>query len=261
MLYGLNLILRAVVHDKRLKLRLPLPITPRLMGVFCSGRTMTDAIQPRLKTTVLLLTGLLAGHFAVAETVQVRVVDRDGSPVEDVAVYVEGAGSESTHATTGKTAVMDQVDKHFKPHILVVQKGTSVEFPNSDVVTHHVYSFSKPNDFVLPLYKGETPPPVTFDEPGVAFLGCNIHDNMEAYVVVVDSDIFGVTDESGTVELPVGDAGEYAIRIWSPRIRDADKTLVRQVTPQSETPIEFELGKKLRPPHDDHKDAIEWTEY
>ena len=106
--------------------------------------------------TVLALT---VAPIANADSIDITVIDRDGNPVPDVAVYVmpENTGQRAKPGT----AVMDQRDTQFVPHMLVVQTGTAVEFPNSDVVAHHVYSFSKPNDFALPLYKGDPHRPVT----------------------------------------------------------------------------------------------------
>ena len=88
----------------------------------------------------------------------------------------------------------------FVPHMLVVQTGTSIEFPNSDVVGHHVYSFSKPNNFVLPLYTGDSHAPVTFDHDGVVMLGCNI--NLDApyasYFSCVEKMVFTRVDNATT---------------------------------------------------------------
>ena len=119
-----------------------------------------------------------------AGTLNVRVVDPEGVPVQGIAVFAIYDGSGATAMASAKNVVMDQVDSQFVPHILLVQKGTSIEFPNSDVVAHHVYSFSKPNHFVLPLYKGVAHQPVTFSNDGVVTIGCNIHDEMLAYIVV-----------------------------------------------------------------------------
>jgi hypothetical protein len=154
---------------------------------------------------------------------------------------------------------MDQRDTRFQPHILIIQKGTTVEFPNSDVVAHHVYSFSKPNDFVLPLYKGDPHEPVMFERDGIVTLGCNIHDQMLGYIVVVDTDIFGVTDEAGTLSVAIDEtSGAATVSIWSPRIRDKELTKVVASTSKSAA---FSLQKKLRPPHDSDTDAMQWSEY
>ena len=81
-------------------------------------------------------------------------------------------------------AIMDQVNLAFVPDVLVIPVHSSVQFPNSDAISHQVYSFSSARQFQLPLYRGKPYPPVVFDQPGVVTLGCNIHDNMLAYIVV-----------------------------------------------------------------------------
>ncbi len=162
-----------------------------------------------------------------AESVEVRVIGLDGEPVANIAVFIETEGVGPT-ALADTPATMDQIDRQFVPHMLVIRKGQSVEFPNSDVVAHHVYSFSKPNNFVLPLYKGDPHAPIRFDHDGVVTLGCNIHDHMLGYIVVVDTNVFGATDESGRVSLTVDDdATQYTVHIWSPRFREAEDCLSR----------------------------------
>ena len=194
---------------------------------------------------------------AFAGTLEVTVLDPAGEPVPDVAVYVSYQ-SGSSRAMPG-TAVMDQKDTRFVPHILVVQKGTSVEFPNSDVVAHHVYSFSKPNNFALPLYKGDPHDPIAFEYDGIVTLGCNIHDNMLAYIVVVDSDVYGKTGKDGRLAIELADSARNAtVHIWSPRIRDANISRSVESGPQVVT---FALEKKLRPAHDSGEEALQWSEY
>ena len=212
------------------------------------------------------LAGALALWLAVlaspglAGPVTVTVRDGNGIPVPDVAAFATWPGSDAA-PLAARTAIMDQRDTRFVPHILVVQKGTAVEFPNSDVVAHHVYSFSKPNDFVLPLYKGDPHDPVAFRHDGIVTLGCNIHDHMLGYIVVVDTPAFGKTDESGQVVLDVP-AGPDAVQltIWSPRIRDDASGLTRQVSAATGV-LEFRLEKRLRPPHDPRTEAVQWSEY
>lgn len=205
--------------------------------------------------TVMLSVQVLP--YALAGSISIEVLGPDGTPIPEVAVYVTYA--HPVPSGQPGTAIMDQVDTRFVPHVLVVQKGTSVEFPNSDVVAHHVYSFSKPNNFVLPLYKGDPHDPVTFQHDGIVTLGCNIHDHMLAYVVVVDTDVYGVTDEAGQLRVSVSDErGLATVNIWSPRIRD--KELSRIISANSST-VTFSLEKKLRPPHDPGSEAIQWSEY
>ena len=200
---------------------------------------------------------LLAALTAAAEPLAVSVVDADGLPVAGVAVYVTAAAGEAS--VVARTAVMDQRDTQFVPHVLVVQKGTSVEFPNSDVVAHHVYSFSKPNNFVLPLYKGDPHNPVKFEHDGIVTLGCNIHDDMLAYIVVVDTNNFGITDENGELSIAIeAPAADSTVSIWSPRIRDKN---LSQPLDAGTTSVTFSLQKKLRPPHAPGNDGLQWSAY
>lgn len=204
-----------------------------------------------------LMLSVQAFACAFAGTVDIEVLGPGGKPVPEVAVYVTYENPPA--ASQPGSAIMDQRDTEFVPHILVVQKGTSVEFPNSDVVAHHVYSFSKPNNFVLPLYKGDPHDPVTLEHDGIVTLGCNIHDHMLAYIVVVDTSTFGVTDETGHLSVALSDnPGTATVNIWSPRIRD--KELSKTVDAGSST-ITFSLKKKLRPPFDPGSEAVQWSEY
>lgn len=202
----------------------------------------------------------LYSSVAPGEEIEVIVLDRDGVPVSDVAVYVESLSTaKRSEPATG--AVMDQVDTRFVPHLLIVQVGTEVEFPNSDIVAHHVYSFSNPNDFMLPLYKGDAHAPVTFDEAGVVTLGCNIHDNMLGYILVVDSSVFGKTGAEGQLTFETDLSGESQISIWSPRIKDEVESLTRPLIDDSNQSVVFKLSEKLRPSHNSKSVGIQWTDY
>ena len=92
--------------------------------------------------------------------------------------------------------------------------GTAVHFPTSDTVRHHVYSFSPTKNFELKLYAGTDANPVVFDRTGIAVLGCNIHDNMAAWVVVVETPYYGRTNATGKVSLANVPAGSYRLRVW-----------------------------------------------
>src|SRR6266576_2982879 len=95
-------------------------------------------------------------------------------------------------------AVMDQVSRAFEPDLLVIPVGSTVAFPNSDSVSHQIYSFSPTKRFQLPLYRGTPYPPVRFDQAGVVTLGCNIHDEMVAFLLVTDASFYGRTDATGS---------------------------------------------------------------
>ena len=168
-----------------------------------------------------LLTMALVCAFAAlasAGTIVVDVRDPKAAPLLDAVVYAAPEGREMPPAA--RAAVMDQKNKTFIPHVLPVQVGTSVKFPNSDDIQHQVYSFSPAKTFNLPLYKGTPANPIVFTAPGVVTLGCNIHDTMNGYIVVVETPYFEKTEVSGRVELRNLPAGKYVVRVWHPDMKE-----------------------------------------
>ena len=158
----------------------------------------------------------------------VTVLSPEGHPQPGIVVTAYPLTGPS-HPAPAVEAVMDQVNRAFEPDLLVVPVTSKVTFPNSDTVSHQIYSFSPAKRFQLPLYRGNPHPPTVFDLPGIVTLGCNIHDEMLAYIVVTDAPFFGRTDANGTwsTEAP---SGHYRVSIWHPRIRDEDKDLQSEVT-------------------------------
>ena len=100
------------------------------------------------------------------------------------------------------------------PAVSVVPVGSAVDFPNRDTVRHHVYSFSPAKPFELKLYTGKPANPVVFDRAGIAVLGCNIHDHMAAWVVVVETPYFAQSSAAGRATLDDVPAGSYRLRVW-----------------------------------------------
>lgn len=168
---------------------------------------------------------LLAGAGAAASPLTVTVIDSAGTPAADavVAVYVKGVHS---RASAGATAAIAQRDRQFVPSITVVQTGTPVLFPNLDTVRHHVYSFSPIQRFEIKLYAGVPSMPVVFDKPGTGALGCNIHDKMSAWIHVVDTPLFGKTNESGQLVLEVP-GGEHQLQAWSVALAETTPPLLQ----------------------------------
>lgn len=160
----------------------------------------------------------LASPVLVATPLAVTVVDNAGQPVTGAVVFLESAmASKALEAMTpAEQAVVNivQREKTFIPQITVVPRGTAVSFPNEDTVRHHVYSFSAVKQFEIKLYVGTPTEPVVFEQSGVAVLGCNIHDEMIAWVVVVDTPYFASTDSAGRALLTQVPVGDYTLRIW-----------------------------------------------
>jgi len=160
--------------------------------------------------SVALLAGACA---AVAAGVSVLVTDAAGEPLTDAVVTLEPVGAKAAV----KPMAGVQIAQHhlqFDPPLTVVTVGTPVAFPNQDTVRHHVYSFSPAKTFQLKLYSGVPHDPVVFDKPGVAVLGCNIHDQMVAWVVVVDTPYVGRTTAGGRARIDGVPAGSYELHAW-----------------------------------------------
>ena len=178
---------------------------------------------------LVALTALFAERAGVraqarSGPIDATVADDKGKPIEDAVVSLTSLGA-AAPAPPPASAIMDQHDREFVPYVLPVYVGTRVNFPNRDNIRHHVYSFSSPKKFELPLYIGTPAAPVVFDKPGVVALGCNIHDWMLAYIYVLTTPHFGKTAADGKVRLDWVAPGPYEARVWHPRLRgDTEKT-------------------------------------
>lgn len=178
---------------------------------------------------LLMVLGMALASSATARTISGQVLGADGKPIANAVVFVQEPASLQP-ATPASPAIMDQFNKTFVPGMLPIAVGTQVRFPNRDQIRHHVYSFSRPKRFELPLYKGEDAPPVLFDKPGVVKIGCNIHDWMSAIILVLPNDRFAVTKEDGTFTLPSLDAGQYTITAWHAQSRDKTEDVAQRIT-------------------------------
>ena len=138
----------------------------------------------------------------------------NGRPERNAVVWLEGGASRSTAPAGG--IVLDQRQLQFKPHVLAVSVGSQVEMPNSDRVFHNVFSFHDGKRFDLGLYPVGTAKTVTFDRPGLSRIFCNIHPNMAAYVLAVDSAYFAVSDSQGQFVMADVPNGTYTSRAWRP---------------------------------------------
>lgn len=189
---------------------------------------------------------------------RVEVLDMDGRPVNGVAV---SAVSENPGRTgkTKKVSTMDQINRQFAPHFLVVQRGSEVRFPNSDSIKHHVYSFSPAKRFELLLNRGMEEEPLLFEKAGIVELGCNVHDWMLGYIYVVDTPFFAYTDKQGKVELSVP-AGNYSVSAWHPRMQEEQEIPSQNVNLSSGQNVNFKLKQKLLPDFEDYQ-SDEFGEY
>jgi plastocyanin len=181
----------------------------------------------------LLVASLLCSLSTFAATVSVSVTDRNGKPLADAVVMLAPlAGHLPVRPMSG--VEIAQTHRQFSPQVSVVTVGTAVAFPNLDTVRHHVYSFSPVKTFELKLYAGVPASPVVFDKPGIAVLGCNIHDDMVAWVVVVDTPLFARSAAGGKAQIDGVPAGSYTLRVWHSELADATVPLAMPLVVDAE---------------------------
>jgi plastocyanin len=177
----------------------------------------------RSAATGLALLGMAGMHTALAGIVSVTATTPSGAAAEDTVIVfdpIEAPPSVRGPPGAGHSAKIDQINKRFVPKVSVIATGTVVSLPNSDSIRHEVYSHSPPHPFKVKLYAPDHHEEVLLDKPGLLVLGCNIHDSMVAFVVVVDSPYFAKILASGVTDMNVP-PGRYRLRVWHPKLRTA----------------------------------------
>ena len=180
-----------------------------------------------------------------AAPLSIRVVDAVGHPVRDAVVALYPAGSAARPARGGGRYVVSQQNLQFHPFLTIIPVGADVSFPNLDPTKHHVYSFSPAKRFELKLFAKDQSRTVHFDKPGVVALGCNIHDQMSAFIFVADSAWTARTNAQGVASF--GDAPNAPARlvVWHPYLRAPGGEL-QQAVGAAQRNASFQL--RLRPP-------------
>ncbi len=154
----------------------------------------------------------------ITGTVKCRRVRHSG----DAVVYIEKVG-DNKYDIPSEHGIVDQMNLVFIPHVLAVQKGTTVDFPNNDQVRHNV--FSPPdccNQFNLGTYDAGASKPVTFDKSCEVPLLCNVHAEMSAYVVVIDNPYFAVTAKDGSYKIDNVPPGTYKLKTWHEKLKSVE---------------------------------------
>jgi len=185
-----------------------------------------------------------------AADVEFRLTDATSHPVADAVVSLTPLDSPTPPSTTTSTdapaALPEIMQQHqeFSPFVTAIRVGTAVRFPNRDTVQHHVYSLSKPKKFELPLYKPGQAETTLFEQTGIVTIGCNIHDWMLAYVVVLETPWFVVTPAGGTATLHEVPPGRYRAEVWQPRLA---KPLTRELSIPADTAVPLAFSLMLKP--------------
>ena len=128
---------------------------------------------------------------------------------------IGGTGSAAAPDRFPDRPRLTQKNKSFEPHVLVIPVGSSVEFPNRDPFFHNVFSLFEGKRFDPGLYEAGTTRDVHFDKPGISYIFCNIHPQMSAVVIALDTPYYAVSTRGGELTIPNVPAGRYVLRVWS----------------------------------------------
>jgi plastocyanin len=172
-----------------------------------------------LLTIAFVLVSLLLQAQTGSVTARVAVVRKTSNRQHnaDVVLWLSPLQAQSspyTFAEHSRPARLVQKNKMFEPHLLVVQAGSVVEFPNVDPFFHNVFSLFEGKRFDLGLYEAGTSKTVRFDRPGVSYIFCNIHSQMSAVVVAVDTPYYAASSRDGSVAIPNVPPGRYVVQVW-----------------------------------------------
>ena len=174
-----------------------------------------------LARLLAVLAALAAAAPLPAAELVLTLKDSATAPIVDAVVSLQPL--DAPVPSPGVAAEVDvvQSDGEFQPLVTPIRAGTRVRFPNADSIQHHVYSLSPAKRFDIPLHGGASAPAEEFSQPGVVSVGCNIHDWMRAYVVVLDTPWFALSSDAGLARLEAP-AGRYRVDIWHYRLAKPD---------------------------------------
>ena len=193
----------------------------------------------------LVAAGLVLAAPLGAAPLTVRVVDASGRPVRDAVITLYPSGNAARAPRPGGRYVVSQQNMQFHPFLTIVPVGADVSFPNLDNTKHHVYSFSPAKRFELKLFAKDQSRTVHFDKPGAVALGCNIHDQMSAFIVVTDSAWTARTNVQGMVAFNDAPNAPGRLTVWAAYLRAPGGTLQQPVAAGQRT---ASFTVRLRPP-------------
>lgn len=195
-----------------------------------------------------LLTSIMLCAFpASAEILEVTVTNPDGSPVDTLVVFAQPLDFDPPAQVAEKVEIA-QLKWAFNPYMTVVQLQDEVAFTNKDDFTHHIYSVSGNNRFSFKLKAKDThslQPKLAENRVAQIAMGCNIHDWMSGYILVVDTPYFGKSDDLGVTRLQLEQPGRYQVSLWHPQLEAEDRLLSRVIDVHNDLTLEWSLPTQL----------------
>jgi len=180
-------------------------------------------------SALALVLALLAAPLAHADAVHGRVA-RSG----DAVVYLEDVKGRE-FAPPKEPVELEQRGQAFLPHVLPILRGTTVRFPNHDRVRHNVFSPAGPHPFNFGIYPPGGVKELTFDRLGVVMLLCNIHENMSAFILVLQNPYFARVGEGGRYRLDGVPEGSYTLVLWT----EGRPLETRKITLHGDAEVDF----------------------
>jgi len=163
--------------------------------------------------------------------------------VAPLVVYLEPLDGQRAEPPR-EPATLRQHGARFEPSFLVVSAGQTVGMPNDDTIFHNVFSYSKPNDFDLGLYRSGESRLLRFEHAGPVRLYCSIHDQMNGLIFVAPTPLFALVGASGEFRIGSAPAGRHRVRVWSERLPQLEREVA--LAPDQELALSLELGAAAR---------------
>lgn len=174
----------------------------------------------------------------------------DGKPINGLGLVVLWPKAGKVAKRVPKFRVIEQRNKTFAPHLMAVPVGSTVAFPNFDSIYHNVFSVSQPSRFDLGMYKGGDMRQMVFDKPGIIRLGCNIHANMSAYLVVVDAPYYVTSEADGGFSFRSLKPGKYKVQAWSEQSAEPLVTELTIKVGDNQSSLDLKGGARQGPSED-----------
>mgnify|MGYP000468792737 CR=1 FL=1 len=181
--------------------------------------------------------------YSFAADIEVKLVGNQAS-LADIVVYLEPL-NDTTLPVTNKKIVIGQQNKSFTPYISVMQLGSEVTFTNQDDITHHIYSPIGENKFDFKIRAGEKKNKADFTQLGEVAMGCNIHDWMSGYLLIINTPYFEKTNQSGLGILTDVQNGSYQLTVWHPQLKSSENKIVKTITVTKNQQFEFNVTDLL----------------
>jgi len=176
--------------------------------------------------------------------VQVFVNSPTGKAISNIVVYLEPLGGQILEQSS-KEVEVGQLGKSFTPYISVTQVNSKVNFVNQDDITHHIYSAGSENKFSFKIRAGQTNSSAQFDHASEVAMGCNIHDWMSGYLLVVNTPYFGKTDKNGQVSFDIAKQGKYNVVVWHPQMISNNNRMIKEEVIQTHSAFTFTLVNEM----------------